>query len=347
MSRAFIEAAYKQFLALQAPVLARRAQEGRIIDGHGDLRCENICLTDPVNVFDCVEFQPAFRCGDEVNDLSFLLMDLESRGRADLAKVLERRYRAAMHDPTFGTVLAFYKCHRSLVRGKVRGFSWLQHPRTAEGRRIQTLSRKHFMLAREYAAAFAPPRLIAVGGMIGSGKSTLARGLVEALGAAWLRTDQIRLTEFAAFRRAGQGFGGGLYAARVSDQVYARLEAQAGAMLRQGRTVVCDGMFARESGRRRLQRFARRLGASFHYIECRVPQAVALRRIGRRLAAGTDLSEARPEHYAKLRRGYELPRGWARRDFTPLSDDRRPEATLAAALSALRKAWIASPVSAL
>ncbi len=345
--RAFIEAAYKQFLALQGPVLARRAREGRIIDGHGDLRCENICLSsggqtslgsDP-QVYDCVEFQPAFRCGDEVNDLSFLLMDLEFRGRHDLAKVLERRYRSAMHDPTFDDVLAFYKCHRSLVRGKVRGFAWLQHPRTTEGRRIQELSRRHYKLARGYAAAFAPPRLVVVGGMIGSGKSTLARGLAETLGAAWVRTDEIRVKEFARFRRPRQGFSGGLYAARVSAMVYARLEVRAATLLRQGRTVVCDGMFAKEQGRRRLQQLAKRLGASFHYIECWVPQTVALRRIGRRLAAGADLSEARPEHYARLRQGYERPRGWARRAHTRLSDDRRPEATLTAAVAALRQAW--------
>ena len=38
----------------------------------------------------------------------------------------------------------------------------------------------------------------------------------------WLRTDEIRLSEFARFRRAGQGFAEGLYAPRVSEQVYAR-----------------------------------------------------------------------------------------------------------------------------
>lgn len=338
--RACIEAAYRQFLALHEPALASRAKEGRIIDGHGDLRCENICLTNPVNVFDCVEFQPAFRCGDEVNDLSFLLMDLEFRRRHDLARVLERRYRAAMHDPSFDTVLDFYKCHRSLVRGKVRGFAWLQHPGTPEGRRIRALSRRHFRLARRYAEAFAPPRLVVVGGMIGSGKSTLARGLAGALGAAWLRTDAIRLREFGRFRKAGQGFGGGLYAARVSEMVYARLAAQAERSLRQGRSVVCDGMFGKESGRRQLQRLARRLGARFHYFECRVPKAVAMRRIGRRLAARTDLSEARPEHYERLRSGYDVPRGWTAREFTPISDHRPADATLRAALAALRRAWL-------
>jgi aminoglycoside phosphotransferase family enzyme len=80
-----LEEAYRQALALYEPLLMRRVRERRIIDGHGDLRCENICLTHPVTIFDCVEFQPAFRCGDVANDFSFLLMDLEFRGRQDLA----------------------------------------------------------------------------------------------------------------------------------------------------------------------------------------------------------------------------------------------------------------------
>ena len=121
--RQHFEAAYRQYLALQEPLLARRVREGRIIDGHGDLRCENICMTDPVHVFDCVEFQPAFRCGDLVNDLSFLAMDLEFRGRADLSNALIRAYQQGLHDPTMPTMLSFYQCHRSLVRGKVRGFA--------------------------------------------------------------------------------------------------------------------------------------------------------------------------------------------------------------------------------
>jgi len=196
--RALLEASYRQFLALHEPVLARRVRERRIIDGHGDLRCENICMwspagrhperppppaggvegTDRVCIFDCVEFQPAFRCGDLANDFSFLVMDVEFRGRHDLAQALLDRYRRRVTDPTFETVLPFYKCHRSLVRGKVRGFAWLQHPNTPEGRRIRGLSRRHFQLATCYARVFAPPRLILVGGKIAGVSGAIFGGLV-------------------------------------------------------------------------------------------------------------------------------------------------------------------------
>ncbi|HBH97684.1 MAG TPA: kinase, partial [Candidatus Omnitrophica bacterium] len=37
-----LESAYRQFLSLHEPLLQRRGGAGRIIDGHGGLRCENI-----------------------------------------------------------------------------------------------------------------------------------------------------------------------------------------------------------------------------------------------------------------------------------------------------------------
>ncbi|MBI3330658.1 MAG: AAA family ATPase [Candidatus Omnitrophica bacterium] len=353
-----LKAAYHQYLALHEPLLAQRVRQGRIVDGHGDLRCENICLpaapkrgmkrgaaqaglTAQVDVFDCVEFQPAFRCGDMANDFSFLVMDLEFRGRADLADALVAGYRRRLRDATLSRVLPFYKCHRSLVRGKVRALAWRQHPRTPAGRRVRALSRRHFRLALRYARMFAPPRLVVVGGLIGTGKSTLARALARALGAAWLRTDEIRLREFAHARRPRQGFAEGLYAPHISELVYQRLLQRAEALVREGRSVVCDGMFSKAAGRAALREIARRHGASFHFLECVVPRAVALRRVARRYAARADLSEARPEHYDRLRAGFEPVRGWPRRDWTRLSDDRAPRATAAAALAALRRAWLA------
>ena len=338
--RAFLEAAYRQYLALHEPVLAQRVRRGRIIDGHGDLRCENICLTNPVSIFDCVEFQPAFRCADMANDASFLVMDLEFRGRKDLADALVEQYRRRLGDASVDLVLPVYKCHRSLVRGKVRGFAWLQHPRSLEGRRVRELSRQHFQLAVRYARQFATPRLIVVGGLIGTGKSTLARTLAQSLGATWLRTDEIRLREFSHYRRPKQGFAGGLYAPHISERVYQRLMHRAETLVRQGRSVVCDGTFSKASGRVVLRDIAKRHGASFHFFECVVPRTVALRRVATRYAKRSDLSEAQPEHYDRLKAGFEPVRGWSARDWTRLSDHRPARATAAAALGVLRRLWV-------
>ncbi len=335
-----LERSDRQWLTLHAPLLTRRVREGWIIEGHGDLRGENICLTDPVTVFDCVEHQAAFRCGDVVNDVSFLVMDLEHRGRPTLAKAAVDIYRRRLPDPAFDRLLPFYACHRSLVRAKVRALAWRQHPRTAAGRRALAQARRHAWLARAYAGVFAPPRLIVVGGLIGTGKSTLARQLAQRLGAVWLRSDEIRLREFAGLRRPGQGFSQGVYAPRVSVRVYERLIARADAAIRGGESVVCDGTFSLAVGRERLRRIAWRHGASFHFLQCVVPAATAKRRIARRLSRRADLSEARPEYYARMRAEYEPVRGWPKDAWTSLPTSGTPEQTLQRALTALRRAWL-------
>ena len=119
-------------------------------------------------------------------------------------------------------------------------------------------------------------------------------------------------------------------------------------------------MFSKAAGRQALRRIAKRHGASFHFFECVVPRAVALRRVAKRYAKRTDLSEARPEHYDRLRAGFEPVRGpstrpagslrmsrrsqsaaryWTWRDWTRLSDHRPPPETFQAALAALRRVW--------
>ncbi|MEW6130078.1 MAG: hypothetical protein AB1757_23790, partial [Acidobacteriota bacterium] len=62
----------------------KRVREGRICDGHGDLRSESICITNGICIFDCIEFNDRFRCADVASEVAFLAMDLDARGRPDL-----------------------------------------------------------------------------------------------------------------------------------------------------------------------------------------------------------------------------------------------------------------------
>lgn len=334
----FIEEAFRRFLFLHEPLLLRRVRRDRVIDGHGDLRCENICLTDPVTVFDCVEFEPAFRRGDMAGDLAFLLMDLEFRGRPDLARAALARYRRAARDPGADRLLPFYQCHRSLVRGKVRGLAWLQHPGTPRGRRLWRMARRHFALARRYAERIVPPMLVVIGGTIGTGKSTLARSLAGGLGATWLQTDEIRRKEFGRLRRHGQGFAEGLYAPRVSEQVYRRMLRRADDLLRRGRSAVCDGTFSKAAGRRQLREIARRRGALFHFFECTAPRRAAMRRVGARLARRTGLSEARPEFYDRMKAEFDPEHRLPKAEWSRLSTAGSPRATFRAARRILQRA---------
>jgi len=81
-------------LVARSATLNRRARGGRVRDGHGDLRLEHVIVRDGgVEVFDCVEFDPALRQIDVGADLGYLLMDLFAHDAEALADELVGAYR--------------------------------------------------------------------------------------------------------------------------------------------------------------------------------------------------------------------------------------------------------------
>lgn len=153
---AFIHWSSLRFLEENLALFERRVAEGRIRDGHGDLHAANVCMTEPIAIFDCIEFNDRFRCGDVAAEVAFLAMDLEYRGRADLATSFVDRYVEASGDHGLRDLLDFYICYRAYVRGKVESLK-LEEPgfSTEEHGTASTLARRYFDLAKNYAIRLA------------------------------------------------------------------------------------------------------------------------------------------------------------------------------------------------
>ncbi len=139
------------FFSDKAAVFARRVEEGRVRDCHGDLHMEHVVLTDPVVIFDCIEFNDRFRYCDTAADIAFLSMDLDFHGRRDLTEALMKAYVGESGDTSVHDVLDFYKVYRAYVRGKVIGFR-LDDPHIsgADKEEATTTARKYFDLAKSY-----------------------------------------------------------------------------------------------------------------------------------------------------------------------------------------------------
>ncbi len=61
-----------------------------MIDGHGDLRPEHICLVEPPAVFDCLEFSEDLRRVDMLDELCFLSMECDLLQATDVSnRILE------------------------------------------------------------------------------------------------------------------------------------------------------------------------------------------------------------------------------------------------------------------
>jgi uncharacterized protein len=110
------------FLTENQPLFESRIINGHIKDCHGDLHSGNIFVTDKICIFDAIEFNDRFRYSDVAADVAFLAMDLDFQGRVDLANYFIERYLEYSKDQQLTQLLAFYKCYRAYVRGKVVSF---------------------------------------------------------------------------------------------------------------------------------------------------------------------------------------------------------------------------------
>ena len=143
----------RDFLA-QSELFARRINDGKIRDCHGDLYSANICLADQVYIYDCIEFNERFRYTDVAADVAFMAMDLDYWHLENLSRRFIDRFVEVSGDEGVRDMLNFYKCYRAYVRGKI-GLFTAHAPEVDEAAKQQALDQagKYFDLALKYATA--------------------------------------------------------------------------------------------------------------------------------------------------------------------------------------------------
>lgn len=286
----------ERFLVDKEALFADRVARGCICEGDGDIHLENICLTERVCIFDCIEFSDRFRCGDVAADIAFLLMDLEFHDRRDLATVFLDTYIAASGDAGVRELTGFYSLCRAIVRGKVESLRLRDAGFTAaEQAAARERAIRYFRLARGYALRAAlSPRLIVFCGLSGSGKSAIAAMLARELGLERLSSDRIR-KELAAVAPPqgpdGEGVSG-MYTPAYNRATYDEIVRRADLLLAAGGGAIVDATCQRSSDRERFRRLAaeRQLPLSFVMVTC--PEEMVRRRLEERQRAGTSASDA-------------------------------------------------------
>ena len=97
--------------------LDQRRADGSVRRCHGDLRLANICLYNGhPTPFDCIEFSEQISCIDVLYDLAFLLMDLQVRGRGDLANAVFNAYLDHAHETKGLQALPLFLSLRAATR---------------------------------------------------------------------------------------------------------------------------------------------------------------------------------------------------------------------------------------
>lgn len=259
-----------------------RERDGFVRECHGDLHAANIVrLLGKLVAFDCIEFNPSLRWIDVLNDVAFLVMDLTSHDRSDLALAMLSRYLEVTGDYEGVHLLPFYAVYRALVRAKVDALATEEVPRRAA--EFQDRLQRRIRVALTWATP-RQPMLILMHGVSGSGKSWLSQQLVPELRAIRIRSDleRKRLAAMRPLQSAAAHVREGIYAPQFSHRTYARLADSAEACLRAGFDVIVDAAFLDAVDRELFRVLAKRLGVRRVIVSCHAdPAALAERMIGR------------------------------------------------------------------
>jgi aminoglycoside phosphotransferase family enzyme len=145
-----VHEAQMNFLQRSPELFGRRAVEGRIVEGHGDLRPEHVCLKSPLVIFDRLEFNRAFRIIDVADELAFLGMECERLGAPQVERELFQAYRRVTGDHPPPPLVYFYKAYRACLRARLA----IWHLRDLEKSiwsRWRTAAMEYLRLAESYS----------------------------------------------------------------------------------------------------------------------------------------------------------------------------------------------------
>jgi hypothetical protein len=271
----------------------RRARSGRVRECHGDLHLANVALIEGVpTFFDCIEFSASLRRIDVMSDAAFLAMDLEARGRTDLANRFLNAYLEATGDYEGLALLPFHTVYRALVRAKVACLDAARRT-PVQPAELPAGYRAYLRCARAHAEP-THPALIITHGFSGCGKTTVTQGLLEQSGAIRLRSDveRKRLAGLSPGAQTRARVGGGLYTQDATEKTYNHLFLLAGAVLAAGYTVIVDATFLRRAQRDMFAELAALRRVPFAMLSFTAPEPALRQRILRRSRAGRDASEA-------------------------------------------------------
>ncbi|MCC6574910.1 MAG: AAA family ATPase [Planctomycetes bacterium] len=279
-------------------VFRDRVKQGRIHDGHGDLKPGNIAFIDgkPV-ITDCIEFNTTFRELDLLAEFGFLATGLQAVGDFSDAADVFATYRKLGRDDFPNALRRYYQAHLACVMGKVTALRLASTDAKAQTG-ITALAAHYFALADFYARE---PHVVVVAGIMGSGKSTLAAQIALQLGWNHVSSDVTRkqLAGIAPTERLPAS----AYTREAASKVYEAMNAR---IVADVPGVVLDGQFPARFMREEVVKAARMVGGTATLVLCDAPDDVVRERMNRREKDPARVSDATADLLAKARADFEL-----------------------------------------
>ena len=306
----------RTFIKKNREFLESRILDGWIKEGHGDLYSANICFdfpNDNVHIFDCIEFNERFRCGDIAADVAFLAMDLDFHGLPQLSQRFINNFSREIKDPGLIKLVDFYKCYRAYVRGKIGCFTWASEGIDKKTKKTaESQARQYFKLAHRYTGDLPSPDLFVFYGLSGTGKSTLAQGWAKKCEIPIYNSDVVRkelVMGVSSLESHKEAFGKGIYSPATTEKTYKKMARLAGRHLMMGESVALDATYTSSNERRRVIDLAGTADAKIHFIHCTCPDEVIKKRFKARAVDPEKVSDGRWEIFLEQKKNFNPKEG--------------------------------------
>jgi aminoglycoside phosphotransferase family enzyme len=140
-----------RFLDRAAAAFDARVAHGRIVEAHGDLRPEHVCVEDEPQFIDCLEFSHDLRIQDIADELGFLALECERLGEPGLREAIFAAYADASGDAPPDALVHFHQSCRAYVRALI-AIRHLDDARVRDPSRWRAQALDYLRRAREHAA---------------------------------------------------------------------------------------------------------------------------------------------------------------------------------------------------
>lgn len=140
-----------EFLDRQAEWFDARVADGRIVEGHGDLRPEHVCFEPPwPKVIDCLEFSRDLRLLDSADETAYLALECEYLGYGEAGRRFLELFGRVSGDAVPPRLRDFYLAYRATLRARLL-LSRVRETDASAWPRFQRRAARYFKLAAAYS----------------------------------------------------------------------------------------------------------------------------------------------------------------------------------------------------
>lgn len=303
----FVENWAESVFSENKELFQQRYEQGMIKSCHGDLHLANVVIYEgEVMPFDCIEFNLEFRYIDVINDLAFLLMDLDAKNRVALSNLALSRYLEITGDYQALPLVDYYKSYRAMVRAKVN-FIQMQQTKNAKDK---AQAQQNFLDYLDLAKNYTEKRksfVAIVSGVSGSGKSTLSFEIAKKTGALRISSDTERKRLFGLKEQevSNSKINDGIYTKEANAKTYKKLQEITELCIKNHYNIILDATFLKINHRKNIIEIAEKLKVDYFLIGFKINEDILKERIKKRLQSKDFRSEANLEVLQRQLEVYE------------------------------------------